>query len=120
MILGVITTYAAEQSQVGYSVGFSVPAASGRARVTSSKGDLSVRAGTGHRIVVHGHLSSSFTRPRFTYSSTAAGWRSIPSAGSPPEPARSNSVLPSRPDCRSASAMRSANCTPAGCMGRSR
>jgi hypothetical protein len=50
-----------------------VPAAAGQARVTSSNGDLTVRPGPGHRIVVRGRLSGSFTRPAFSYRSTAAG-----------------------------------------------
>jgi Putative adhesin len=65
--------YLASQSQVGYSVGFSVPAAGGRARVTSSNGGLRVRPGPGRRIVVRGRLSGSFARPAFSYLSTAAG-----------------------------------------------
>ena len=64
--------YLASRSQVGYSVGFSVPAVA-QARVTSSNGDLTVRPGPGGRIVVRGHLSSSFTKPVFSYQSTAAG-----------------------------------------------
>jgi|GEM_PF-943546 len=65
--------YLASQSQVGYSVGFSVPAAGGRARVTTSNGNLTVRAGPSRQIVVRGGLSSSFARPHFSYRSTAAG-----------------------------------------------
>lgn len=64
--------YLASQSQVGYSVGFSVPAVA-QARVTSSNGDLMVRPGPGGRIVVRGRLSGSFARPVFSYRSTAAG-----------------------------------------------
>ncbi len=64
--------YLASQSQVGYWVGFSVPAA-GQARVTSGTGNLTVRPGPGRRIVVRGHLRSSFARPAFSYRSTAAG-----------------------------------------------
>jgi hypothetical protein len=66
-------TYLAGQSQVGYSVRFSVPAAGGRVRVTGGDSNLTVRPGTGRRILVHGHLSSSFFRPSFSYRSTAAG-----------------------------------------------
>ena len=65
--------YLASQGQVGHPVGFSVPAAGGQARVTSSNGDLTVRPGPGRRIVVRGHLSGSFARPAFSYRSTAAG-----------------------------------------------
>jgi len=65
--------YLASTSQVGYQVRFSVPAAAGQARVTSSSGDLTVRPGPGRRIVVRGHLSGSFARPAFSYQSTAAG-----------------------------------------------
>ncbi|HEX3751294.1 MAG TPA: DUF4097 family beta strand repeat-containing protein [Streptosporangiaceae bacterium] len=65
--------YLASQSQVGYSVGLSVPAAAGQARVTSSNGDLTVRPGPGRQIVVRGRLSGSFARPAFSYQSTAAG-----------------------------------------------
>jgi Putative adhesin len=65
--------YLAGQSQVGYSVRLSVPAAAGQARVTSSEGDLTVRPGPGHRIVVRGRISSGFARPVFSYRSTAAG-----------------------------------------------
>jgi Toastrack DUF4097 len=65
--------YLASTSQVGYQVRFSVPAAAGHARVTSSNGDLTVRPGPGPRIVVRGRLSGSFTRPAFSYRSTAAG-----------------------------------------------
>lgn len=65
--------YLASQSQVGYSVGLSVPAAAGQARVTSGDGDLTVRPGPGRRIVVRGRLSGSFARPAFSYRSTAAG-----------------------------------------------
>jgi hypothetical protein len=65
--------YLASQSQVGYSVGLSVPAAAGQARVTSGDGDLTVRPGSGRRIVVRGRLSGSFARPAFSYRSTAAG-----------------------------------------------
>jgi Putative adhesin len=64
--------YLASQSQVGSSVGFSVPAAR-QARVTSSNADLTVRPGRGGRIVVRGRLRSSFARPVFRYRSTAAG-----------------------------------------------
>ena len=55
--------YLACGSQVGYPVAFSVPAAAGQARVTSSNGDLTVRPGAGRRIVVRGRLSGSFARP---------------------------------------------------------
>jgi hypothetical protein len=65
--------YLAGQSQVGYSVGFSVPASGGQARVTDSNGDLTVRAGSGRRIVVRGHLSSGFARPSFKWGLTAGG-----------------------------------------------
>jgi len=65
--------YLADQSQVGYSVGFSVPTSGGQARVTDSNGDLTVRAGSGRRIVVRGHLSSSFTRPSFSWGLTGDG-----------------------------------------------
>jgi hypothetical protein len=65
--------YLASQGRVGYSVGFSVPAAAGQARVTSSDGDLTVRPGPGRRIVVRGRLSGSFVRPAFSYQSTVAG-----------------------------------------------
>ena len=65
--------YLASQTQVGYSVGFSVPTAGGTARVTTSDGNLTVRAGPSRQIVVRGHLRSSFARPHFTYRSTAAG-----------------------------------------------
>ena len=65
--------YLASQGQVGYSVGFSVPAAAGQARVTSGNGDLTVRPGPGRRIVVRGRLSGSFIRPAFSYRSTGAG-----------------------------------------------
>ena len=65
--------YLASTSQVGYQVRFSVPAAAGQARVTSSNGDLTVRPGPGRRIVVRGRLSGSFARPAFSYHSTAAG-----------------------------------------------
>jgi hypothetical protein len=64
--------YLAGQNQVGYSVGFSVPAPAGQARVTTSNGNLSVRPGPGRRIVVRGRLSSGFARPAFSYQSTAA------------------------------------------------
>jgi hypothetical protein len=66
-------TYLAGQSQVGYSVRFGVPAAGGRVRVTGGNSDLTVRPGTGRRILVRGHLSGSFYRPSFSYRSTAAG-----------------------------------------------
>ncbi len=65
--------YLARTNQVGYQVRFSVPAAGGQARVTSSNGDLTVRPGPGRRIVVRGRLSGSFARPAFSYHSTAAG-----------------------------------------------
>ena len=61
------------QSQVGYLVRFSVPPAQGRARVHSSNGDLTVRSGTGRRIVVHGQLSGSFVRPTFSHRQTVSG-----------------------------------------------
>jgi hypothetical protein len=63
----------AEQSRVGYSVGFSVPPADGQVRVHSSNGDLTVRSGTGRRIVVHGQLSGSFVRPTFSRQWTGDG-----------------------------------------------
>ena len=75
--------YLASLSQVGYSVGFSVPVAGGHARVTSSNGDLTVRPGPGHRIVVRGRLSGSFTRPAFSYRSTAAGLALDPQCRAP-------------------------------------
>lgn len=75
--------FLASQSHVGYSVGFSVPAAGGQARVTGGNSDLTVRTGTGPRIVVRGHLSSSFTRPRFTYRSTASGLALDPQCPAP-------------------------------------
>jgi hypothetical protein len=65
--------YLAGQSQVGYPVGFSVPTSGGQARVTDSNGDLTVRTGSGHRIVVRGYLSSSFARPSFRWGVTADG-----------------------------------------------
>jgi Putative adhesin len=65
--------YLADQSQVGYSVGFSVPTSGGQARVTDSNGDLTVRAGSGRRIVVRGHLSSSFARPSLRWRLTGGG-----------------------------------------------
>lgn len=65
--------YLASRKTIGLAVAFSVPAAGGQARVSGGNGDLTVRAGTSPRIVVRGHLSGSFTRPRFTYRSTAAG-----------------------------------------------
>jgi hypothetical protein len=65
--------YLASQSQVGYSVRLSVPAAAGQARVTSSEGNLTVRPAPGPRILVRGRLSSGFARPVFSYRSTAAG-----------------------------------------------
>jgi Putative adhesin len=65
--------YLASRGQVGYSVRFSVPAAGGRVRVTGGNSDLTVRPGTGRRILVRGHLSSSFARPAFSYRSTPAG-----------------------------------------------
>lgn len=61
------------QSQVAYLVGFSVPPAHGQVRVHSSNGDLTVRSGTGPRIVVHGQLSGSFVRPTFSRQWTADG-----------------------------------------------
>jgi hypothetical protein len=61
--------YLAGQSQVGYPVGFSVPVSGAQARVTDSNGDLTVRAGSGRRIVVRGYLSSSFARPSLRW-----GW----------------------------------------------
>jgi hypothetical protein len=63
----------ADQSRVGYSVGFSVPPAHGQVRVHSSNGDLTVRSGTGRRIVVHGQLSGSFVRPTFSRQLTGYG-----------------------------------------------
>jgi hypothetical protein len=63
----------ADQSRVGYSVGFSVPPADGQVRVHSSNGDLTVRSGTGRRIVVHGQLSGSFVRPTFSRQWTGYG-----------------------------------------------
>jgi hypothetical protein len=66
-------TYLAGQNQVGYSVRFSVPTAGGRVRVTGGNSNLTVRPGTSRRILVRGHLSSSFFRPSFSYRSTAAG-----------------------------------------------
>jgi len=75
--------YLASQSHVGYSVGFSVPATGGQARVTGGNGDLTVRTGSGPRIVVRGHLSSSFNRPRFTYRSTASGLALDPQCPAP-------------------------------------
>jgi hypothetical protein len=63
----------ADQSRVGYSVGFSVPPTDGQVRVHSSNGDLTVRSGTGRRIVVHGQLSGSFVRPTFSRQRTADG-----------------------------------------------
>ncbi len=65
--------YLATKSQVGYPVRFSVPAAGGRVRVSGGQSNLTVRPGTGRRILVHGHLSSSFFRPSFSYQLTAAG-----------------------------------------------
>ena len=65
--------YLADQGQVGYSVGFSAPATGGQARVTSSDGSLTVRAGPGRRIVVRGHLSGSFARPSFSHRSGPDG-----------------------------------------------
>ena len=65
--------YLADQGQVGYSVGFSAPATGGQARVTSNNGSLTVRAGPGRRIVVRGHLSSSFDRPSFSHRSGPDG-----------------------------------------------
>jgi hypothetical protein len=65
--------YLAGQSQVGYPVGFSVPTSGGQARVTDSNGDLTVRTGSGHRIVVRGYLSSSFARPSFRWGVTPGG-----------------------------------------------
>ena len=65
--------YLASRSQVGYPVAFSVPAAAGQARVTSSNGDLTVRPGAGRRIVVRGRLSGSFARPAFSHRSTTDG-----------------------------------------------
>ena len=75
--------YLASQSQVGYRVGFSVPAAARQARVTSSNGDLTVRPGPGRGIMVRGHLRSSFVRPTFSYRSTAAGLALDPQCGAP-------------------------------------
>jgi DUF4097 and DUF4098 domain-containing protein YvlB len=63
----------ADQSRVGYSVGFSVPPSHGQVRVHSSNGDLTVRSGTGRRIVVRGQLSGSFVRPTFSRQQTADG-----------------------------------------------
>jgi DUF4097 and DUF4098 domain-containing protein YvlB len=65
--------FLADQSRVGYSVGFSVPPAEGQVRVHSSNGDLTVRPGTSRRIVVHGQLSGSFVRPTFSRQQTADG-----------------------------------------------
>lgn len=65
--------FLAGQSQVGYSVGLSVPPVRGHVRVSSTNGDLTVRAGATRRIVVRGHLSSSFARPTFSHRSTADG-----------------------------------------------
>ena len=76
-------SYLASETQVGYSVGFSVPAAGGRARVTTGDASLSVRAGASRQIEVRGHLSSSFARPRFSYRSTAAGLALDPSCRVP-------------------------------------
>ena len=76
-------SYLASQTQVGYSVRFSVPAAGGRARVTTGDANLSVRAGTSRQIEVRGHLSSSFARPHFSYRSTAAGLALNPSCRVP-------------------------------------
>ena len=74
--------YLAGQNHTGYPVRFSVPAG-GRARVTTGDADLTVRAGTGRRIEVRGHLSSSFVRPRFTYRSTASGLALYPRCPTP-------------------------------------
>lgn len=65
--------YLASQAQVGYAVRLSVPPTDGHIRVTSSNGNLTLRGGTGPRIVVRGHLSSSFHRPAFSYRSSPAG-----------------------------------------------
>jgi hypothetical protein len=75
--------YLATENTVGYSVGFSVPPAGGQARVTTSNANLAVRAGTGQRIVVRGHLRSSFVRPRFSYRSTATGLALDPQCRAP-------------------------------------
>jgi hypothetical protein len=75
--------YLATENTVGYSVGFSVPPAGGQARVTTSNANLAVRAGTGHAIVVRGHLRSSFVRPRFSYRSTATGLALDPQCRAP-------------------------------------
>ncbi|HEY8045321.1 MAG TPA: DUF4097 family beta strand repeat-containing protein [Streptosporangiaceae bacterium] len=75
--------YLATQNVVGYSVGFSVPPAAGQARVTTSNADLAVRGGAGHQIVVRGHLSSSFVRPRFSYRSTPSGLALDPQCRAP-------------------------------------
>ena len=74
--------YLASKNMVGYWVGFSVPPA-GRARVTTSSADLAVRACPGHRIVVRGHLRSSFVRPRFSYRLTPAGLALDPQCRAP-------------------------------------
>jgi hypothetical protein len=75
--------YLATENTVGYWVGFSVPPAGGQARVTTSNADLAVRAGPGHRIVVRGHLRSSFVRPRFSYRSTRSGLALDPQCRAP-------------------------------------
>lgn len=75
--------YLADQHHVGYSVGFSVPPAHDQVRVHSSNGDLTVRAGTGGRIVVHGQLTGSFVRPSFSHRSTAAGLSLNPQCRAP-------------------------------------
>ena len=65
--------YLADQHDVGYSVGFSVPPAHGQVRVHTSNGALTVQTGTGRRIVVTGQLTGSFVRPSFSHRSTPDG-----------------------------------------------
>lgn len=67
--------YVADRNQVGYSVALSVPATGGHVRVTTSNGDITVRASTTSSglIGIRGFLSSSIARPTFSHHSTAAG-----------------------------------------------
>src|ERR1700690_2359044 len=71
----------ADQSAVGYSVEFSVPASDGRVRVTTGNADVTLRSGSGSRVApgpgsqirVRATLRGALARPTFSHRSTAAG-----------------------------------------------
>ena len=59
--------------QFAYPISVSAPPSGGRVRVSASDADVTVRPGAGQRILVHGTVSGTGSRPEFQHQVTPAG-----------------------------------------------